>query len=73
MDDQRAGQERGWQLITPGNRAPHVLPFCILLLFCFIVAYWLKPNFWMLKGVIGMCLVVAVLIWDKFRVQPKDF
>jgi hypothetical protein len=74
MDDQRTDREGGqWQLLTPANRRSHVLPFCILLWVCCIVMLWAQPNFWTLKGIIAISLVVAVLIWDKFRIQPKDF
>jgi uncharacterized membrane protein len=71
MDDQRTNR-KGWQLVTDANRKPHVLPFCIFLLLCFVIAYWARPNFWNLKAVIGTCFVIAVLIWDKLRVKPKD-
>ena len=71
MDDQTGEQESGW--LTPANRRPHVLPFCIFLLVCFVLYYWLKPNIWNLRGLVIMCFVVALLISDKYRVRPSDF
>jgi hypothetical protein len=75
MDDQSTDRDPGdrWCLVTPANRRPHVLPFCIFLLLCSIVWCALQPNFWNVKGFVGMCLVVAILILDKLRVKPKDF
>ena len=75
MDDQRTNREGSdlWCLVTPANRRPHVLPFCIFLLLCTIVWCALQLNFWNIKAFVTMCVVVAILILDKLRVKPKDF
>jgi Flp pilus assembly protein TadB len=74
MDDQRADPDgqSGLKLL-PDDTPRRALPLTVLLLFAFIVLYWCQPNFWTLKGVVGMCFVVALLIWDRFRVKPKMF
>jgi Flp pilus assembly protein TadB len=74
MDDKRADRESGsrWAL-TLGNRRPHVLPFCVaLLVYAIFLCGW-RPDFWSYRFLVGMCLVIAILVWDKLRVKPKDF
>ena len=72
MDDQRTDREGGRIKWLPDNTPRRALPLTTLLLIGFIVWYWYHPNFWNLKGVVSLCLAVAVLIWDRFRVKAKN-
>jgi hypothetical protein len=74
MDELGLHQEgRNGLNLLPDNTPRRALPLSVLLLLCFLVLYSYQPNFWNLKGIVGMCFVVALLIWDRFRVKPTSF
>ena len=73
MDDRTIDREGRSDLkLLPDNTPRRALPLSALLLLGFVVLYWYQPNFWNLKGIVGMCFVVALLIWDRFRVKPTS-
>jgi hypothetical protein len=73
MDDQRTDRDGGepwpWNLITPGNREPHVFPFCIAFWLLAVFWCWRDPGFWSYKSLIGMSFAVALLGLDKLRLK----